>query len=358
MSPATGTGAGLRVVVVGATGNVGTSVVEALGGDPAVGTIVGVARRRPRWRAPKTEWVEADIVTSDLVEIFDGADVVVHLAWLFQPTHRPLTTWQVNVVGGRRVFAAVARAGVPAVVYASSVGAYSPGPKDRPVDESWPTDGWPTAGYTREKAYLERALDAFEREHPQIRVVRLRPGFIFKREAATQQRRLFTGPLLPGRLVRPGVVPVMPDLPGLRFQALHTADAAEAYRLAALRDVRGAFNVAAEPVVDGRLLADCLRARPVRLPAGLARAALAAAWHLHLVPASPQLLDAVLRVPLMDVSRARTELGWSPRHSAREAIEEFLVGLRTTGGLPTAPLASRLTGGRLAEVGTGVGERP
>jgi Nucleoside-diphosphate-sugar epimerases len=353
-----GTGAGLRVVVVGATGNVGTSVVEALSRDPAIGAIVGIARRRPRWQVPKTEWVEADIVHSDLVEIFDGADVVVHLAWLFQPTHRPLTTWRVNVVGGRRVFAATARAGVRALVHASSVGAYSPGPKDRPVDESWPTDGWPTAGYTREKAYLERVLDAFEREHPRVRVVRLRPGFIFKRESASQQRRLFTGPLLPGRLVRPGIVPVVPDLPGLRFQALHTADAAEAYRLAVVRDVRGAFNLAAEPAVDAQLLADCLGARPVRLPAGPVRAVLAAAWHLHLVPAAPHLLDAVLRIPLMDTSRAARELGWSPRRSAREAIEEFLHGLRTSGGMSTPPLAPRLVGGRLAEVGTGVGQRP
>ncbi|WP_233604739.1 NAD-dependent epimerase/dehydratase family protein [Micromonospora sp. HM5-17] len=358
MTAVGGTGSGLRVVVVGATGNVGTSLVEALSGDPAVGTIVGVARRRPRWRVPKTEWIEADIVESDLAEIFDGADVVVHLAWLFQPTHQPLTTWRVNVVGGRRVFAAVARAGVRAFVYASSVGAYSPGPKDRPVDEGWPTDGWPVAGYTREKAYLERALDAFEQQQPHVRVVRFRPGFIFKREAASQQRRLFAGPLLPGRLVRPGIVPVVPDLPGLRFQALHAADAAEAYRLAVVRDVRGAFNLAAEPVVDARLLADCLRARTVRLPAGPVRAVLAAAWHLHLVPAAPHLLDAVFRIPVMDTSRAERELGWSPRHSAREAIEEFLDGLRATAGLPTAPLASRPGGGRLAEVATGVGERP
>lgn len=353
-----GTGSGGRVVVVGATGNVGTSVVEVLSRDPAVGAIVGVARRRPRWRAPKTEWVEADIVDADLVELFDGADVVIHLAWLFQPTHRPLTTWRVNVIGGARVFAAVGRARVPALVYASSVGAYSPGPKDQPVDEGWPTDGWPTAGYTREKAYLERVLDTFEHRHPEVRVVRLRPGFIFKRESASQQRRLFTGPLLPGRLVRPGLVPLVPDLPGLRFQTLHTADAAEAYRLAALRDVRGAFNLAAEPVVDAQLLAECLRARTVRLPTAPVRAALAAAWQLRLVPASPHLLDAVLRVPVMDVGRAHRELGWVPRHSSRQAIEAFLAGLRSSAGMATAPLASRLPAGRAQELSTGVGQRP
>lgn len=353
-----GTGTDLHVVVVGATGNVGTSLVETLGRDPAVATITGVARRVPQWRPAKTRWVTADIASADLVEIFRGADVVVHLAWLFQPTHQPLTTWRVNAVGSRRVFAAVARSGAPALVYASSVGAYSPGPKERGVDESWPTDGWPTAAYTREKAYVERALDAFERHHPEIRVVRMRPGFIFKRESASQQRRLFLGPLLPDRLLRPEAVPILPDLPGLRFQALHSTDAADAYRRAVVRDVRGAFNLAADPVVDAGLLADVLGARRVRIPAAAVRAALATAWRLHLVPASPDLLDAVLRVPIMDTGRARSELDWSPRHDAREAITAFLDGLRAGHGMPTDPLTSHLAHGRRDEVATGVGQRP
>ncbi|HEV2778896.1 MAG TPA: NAD-dependent epimerase/dehydratase family protein [Actinophytocola sp.] len=348
----------LRVVVVGATGNVGTSVVEALSADPEVGSIVGVARRLPEWTAPKTTWVAADIESDDLTGPFRDADVVIHLAWLFQPTHQPVTTWRANVLGGMRVFDAVAEARVPALVYASSVGAYSPGPKDTPVTEDWPTHGWPQAAYTREKPYLERVLDAYDRAHPRIRVVRMRPGFIFKRESASEQRRLFAGPLLPNLLVRPSTVPVIPDLPGLAFQALHTADAAEAYRLAAVKPVRGAFNIAADPVVDAGLLAECLSARVVSAPAWPVRAALSAAWRLHLVPASPDLFDAVLRLPIMDTTRARTELGWEPRHTSRAAIEEFLRGLREGAGLPTPPLAPRVDGGRLHELATGVGERP
>jgi nucleoside-diphosphate-sugar epimerase len=328
----------VRVVVVGATGNVGTSLVQALGDEPEVTSVLGVAERLPDWSPAKTQWAAADIRTADLAALFRGADAVVQLAWVFQPTHDPVTTWQTNVEGTIRAFEAVLAAGVRVLVYASSVGAYSPGPKDRPVDESWPTNGWPTAGYTREKAYLERVLDVLERDHPELRVVRLRPGFIFKRESAAQQRRLFAGPLLPGRLVRPGVVPVVPDLPGLRFQAMHASDAAEAYRLAILRDVRGAFNVAADPVVDGAVLAELLRARTVRPPVRAVRSALAAAWHLHLVPASPQLFDAVLRLPVMDLTRARTELGWSPRYSSLDALRELLDGLRQAAGMSTPPL--------------------
>ncbi|MGH3786324.1 MAG: SDR family oxidoreductase [Pseudonocardiaceae bacterium] len=347
-----------RVVVVGATGNVGTSVVQALADDSSVRSILGVARRLPQWSAPRTEWVQADIERDDLVDLFRGADVVIHLAWLIQPTHSPLITWRTNVEGSKRVFQAVAKAGVPALVYASSVGAYSPGPKDKPVDEQWPTDGWPTASYTREKAYLERSLDAFERAHPDIRVVRLRPGFIFKRESASQQRRLGVGPLLPHRLVRPGLVPFVPDLPGLRFQVLHTEDVAQAYRLAALGRARGAFNIGAEPVVDAAMLAECLGARTVRVPVWPVRTALWLAWHLHLVPASPYLFDIFLRLPIMDTTRARTELGWSPRYSSRAAIEELLGGMRDGAGMSTPPLAPTTPGGRIHELRTGVGTRP
>ncbi|HYZ35569.1 MAG TPA: SDR family oxidoreductase [Pseudonocardiaceae bacterium] len=347
-----------RVVVTGATGNVGTSVVAALAADPRVASILGVARRLPQWSAPRTEWARADVARDDLVGLFRDADVVIHLAWLIQPTHNPLITWRTNVGGSLRVFEAAAKAGVRALVYASSVGAYSPGPKDAAVAEDWPTNGWPTASYTREKAYVERSLDAFELDHPDIRVVRLRPGFIFKRESASGQRRLFIGPLLPNQLVRPGLVPILPDLPGLRFQAVHTADIAEAYRLAALSEVRGAFNVAAEPVVDAALLADIFGARIVSLPRWPVRAAVWLAWQLHLVPASPYLFDAFMRLPIMDTSRARTELGWTPRYSSREALEEFLGGLRDGAGMSTPPLEPKVPGGRAHEVRTGVGVRP
>lgn len=356
--PANGRPKAARVVVVGATGNVGTSVVAALAEDPRVGSILGVARRRPQWSTPRTEWAQADIEHDALVGLFRGADAVIHLAWLFQPSHDPLVTWGANVGGSKRVLQAVAEAGVPALVCASSVGAYSPGPKDRAVAEDWPTDGWPTAGYTREKAYVERSLDAFERAHPEVRVVRLRPGFIFKRESASQQRRLFIGPLLPNKLVRPGLVPIVPDLPGLRFQALHTADAGQAYRLAALSEVRGAFNIAAEPVVDAAMLAECFGARIVSVPLWPVRTALWLAWQLHLIPASPYLFDAFLRLPIMDITRARTELGWSPRYTSREALEEFLGGLRDGAGMSTPPLAPKVPGGRAHELGTGVGGRP
>jgi nucleoside-diphosphate-sugar epimerase len=344
----------MRVVIVGATGNVGTSLVEALAADPEVESILGIARRLPSWRPSKTTWAGADMARDDLVEHFRAADVVVHLAWIFQPTHDPIATWRNNVLGSARVFRAVARAGVDVLVYASSVGAYSPGPWDRPVDESWPTHALPTAAYGREKSYVERLVDVFERDHGDIRVVRLRPAFIFKRESASQQKRLFAGPLLPAGLARPGLVPLVPDVPRLRVQALHASDAAEAYRLAVSRPVSGTFNVAADPVVDAATLRELFDARSVRVPARALRAAMAAGWWLRLLPSSPMLFDLALSLPVMDVTRARSELGWTPKHTALDALREFLEGLRSGAGMETPPLRP---GRRLRGVVSGRAER-
>lgn len=349
----------MRVVVVGATGNVGTSVVRVLATDENVSSIVGVARRLPGWRIDRTDWRQADVASADLTRIFDGADAVVHLAWLFQPTRDPATTWRANVLGSMRVFRAVAEAGVPALIHASSVGAYSPGPKDRPVDESWPTHGWPGAAYGREKAYVERVLDVFENDHRSVRVVRMRPAFIFQRVAATEQRRLFGGPLVTRRLVQPGRIPFVPDIPGLRLQVVHAEDAAEAYRLAVTRPVKGAFNIAAEPVLDPHDLAKLLDARTVRVAPGLARAAMAAGWHLRLLPAAPGLFDMALRLPVMRVDRAREVLGWTPRRSSWETMREMFEGLHDGAGMDTAPLApDGGPVGRVKEFVSGVGGRP
>ena len=328
----------MRVVVIGASGNVGTSLLHALSADPEVDEIVGLARRRPARELLKIEWRVANVEHDDLVPHFLGADCVVHLTWLIQPSHDLLALRRTNVTGSSRVFRAVAEAGVPSLVYASSVGAYSPGPKNRRVGESWPTGGTPSSFYARHTAEVERLLDRFEIERPETRVVRLRPGLIFKRGSAEEQRRYFLGPFFPRLLARGGSIAVVPDLPRLRFQVVHSLDVAEAYRLAVAGDARGAFNVAAEPVLDARTLAHALGARVLPVPAAAVRAGMAASWRLRLQPTPPGWLDMGLSVPLMNTARARDVLGWEPRRSSVEAIRDLLSGIAASEGEPTPPL--------------------
>ncbi len=282
----------------------------------------------------------------------------MHLAWLIQPGRDEAVTRRVNIEGSRRVFAAVVAAGVPSVIHASSVGAYSRGPKDRRVDESWPTDGIATSFYSRHKAEVERQLDRLQAEQPGLRIVRLRPGLIFKREAATEIRRLFVGQLLPRALLRTSLVPLCPAVPGLRFQAVHSDDVGQAYRAAVLSESAGAFNVAAEPVIGPEELAAMLGARPVPMSARLLRAAAAATYRARLQPAEPGWVDMGLGVPLMSTERARAELGWVPGHTAIEAISELAAGMRDGADDQTAPLARSTSGpARIREFVTGVGGR-
>lgn len=348
----------MRVVVVGASGNVGTSVLEALAGESAVDQVIGVARRLPVDGAAKTDWVSADIRTDDLETIFAGADCVVHLAWLIQPSRDVDLLDEVNIGGSMRVFEAAAAAGVGSLIVASSVGAYSAGPKDHEVDESWATGGISSCYYSRQKVAMERGLDRIERENPEMRVVRFRPAIILKGDAASGIRRLFVGPLLPNLLVRKALIPVVPDTRRLALQIVHSEDVGDACRRAIVGDARGAFNLAAEPVVDTDFLADALGARPVPVHAGLLRAAAALTWRLRLQPTDPAWLDMGLGTPLLDSSRARTELGWSPRHSSRETVDEFIEALRAGRDHDTRPLDAG-TGGpfRVREFLSGVGKR-
>lgn len=350
----------MRVAVVGATGNVGSALLRALEGEERVREIAGIARRRPDHALPKVTWRTADVATDDLDPVLEGADVVVHLAWLIQPSRDERALHAVNVDGSRRVFEAAARAGAGALVHASSVGAYSRGPKDRAVDESWPTDGTRTSFYARHKAEVERILDAFEAEHPHIRVARLRPGLIFQRDAATEIRRSFAGPLLPNPLLRRELIPVVPRTPRLRFQAVHTDDVADAYRrVISERDVRGAFNVAADPVLDADELARLLGARAVPVPAAALRVGADLSWRLRLQPTPVGWVDMALNVPIMDTGRARRELGWEPARSSGDALLELLDGMRRGDGASLPPLDPHRSGRFRKDevVTTGVGAR-
>jgi nucleoside-diphosphate-sugar epimerase len=328
----------MRVVVVGATGNVGTSVVSALAADDSVESVLGLARR-PRGPAhPKVRWERADVRLTDLAPAFAGADAVVHLAWLLQPSHHEPRMRAVNVDGSGRVFEAAAAAGVRTLVYASSVGAYAAAPSSgRPLDEAWPATGIPSAYYARHKARVEALLDRFEAEHPEMRVVRLRPALIFKREAATAIKRYFVGPLVPPWAIRPGALPALPWPAGLRFQAVHTSDVAQAYRLAVMNDeARGAYNIAADPVIGPSEFGGIVNARIVEVPPGVVRKTLDLSWRARLQATAPGWLDMALGVPVMDTSRARSELGWTPKVSAVDALAELLSGIpvRSTGETP------------------------
>lgn len=249
----------MRVVVTGASGNVGTAVLRALARDPGgPHQVLGVSRHRPPPSGPYdvTGWVETDLgtepATAALTEACTGADAVVHLAWLIQPSWDRERLRRTNQDGSRRVVEACQRAGVPRLVYASSVGTYAPAEPGQWVDESWSTAGVSTSSYSVDKAAVESMLDDVDagRLGPRLAVARLRPGLILQPDAASEIMRYFVGPLVPRRLVHPALLRVLPWPRDLAVQFVHADDVADAVLRILHRGATGPFNLAADPVVD------------------------------------------------------------------------------------------------------------
>jgi nucleoside-diphosphate-sugar epimerase len=343
----------VRVAVVGASGNAGTALLRRFAADATVTSVVGVARRVPSGTIPPpydvASWVRCDIgrpgpdapVVSRLVDAFAGADAVVHLAWLIQPSHLRQALRRTNVDGTRRVIEAVRLAGVPHLVAASSVGAYSPAPDDVPRREQWPTDGIRSSGYSVDKAAMERLLDEAEVLQPDLVVSRLRPALIFQRHAGAEITRYFLGRLVPTRVLE-GPLPSLPWPTGLRLQVVHADDVAAAYREVVVRRVPGAFNIAADGVLHGQDVADLLAGgNLVDVAPPAARAAVSAAWHARAIPTGPGWLDMAMGAPVLDTSHARHMLGWAPTVPAVRALTEMVEGIAEGVGGGSPPLRPR-----------------
>ena len=166
--------------------------------------------------------------------------------------------------------------------------------------------GIPTSFYSRHKAAVERDPRPFEGAHPELRVVRLRPGLIFQRDAATRSGGCSPARSCPRRSCAAGWCPSCPRHPRLRFQA--RARRRRRRRLPPRDHTRArAFNVAAEPVLDGdsrRLLG----ARPVPVPGGVLRGR-RAAWRARLQPTEPGWVDHAL--PSRSWTRRGRGAGWA-----------------------------------------------
>lgn len=345
----------MKVVVVGASGNVGTALLHAMREDDRFQRATAIARRLPDESvAPydAAEWTRIDIampavddvdenrIIDQLAAAFEGADAVVHLAWLIQPNRDRTLIRRANVDGTRRVVEACLKAGVGHLVCASSVGAYSPVDDDAPRDESWATRGIRSSHYSVDKAAQERVLDGAEDRG--LAVARVRAALVFDAAAGAEVTRLFLGGLVPPALLRPGALPVVPLPTGLRMQVVHGADLADAYLRIILRRATGAFNVAAEPVLHQADIADVLgRGRYVSVPAKTVRPLLAAAWRVHAVAADAGWLDVAMGAPVMDTTRAQHELDWRPRRDARAALREMVTAMADGTGAHSAPKRPR-----------------
>jgi UDP-glucose 4-epimerase len=320
----------MRVVITGASGNVGTALLRVL---PAEHHVIGVVRRPPVRQGvyQRASWWSVDLAEEnalgELRQLFDGADVVVHLAWGFQPTRATRYLTRLGVGGTSAVLQAAHASSVGHLVHMSSVGTYAAGRYGMRVDESWPTTGIQSSPYSRDKSAAEAILDDYEQRlgTAAIPIARMRPGFILQRAAASGLMRYGLPDYVPMQLV--SWLPLLPLDRRLCIPLVHADDVAEAISRVIDKRAAGPFNLAAEPPIGRDDVAAALGARPVHLPSGVLGALVDLSWRARLQHVDRGWLDLAFTVPLLDCSRARGELSWDPQWSSTDALADLLDGV-------------------------------
>ena len=323
---------GLTVAVTGPTGTFGLALMPLLQDDERIARVIGIARRPfdPSGRGwTKMEYRRGDVRNADALQAsFEGADVVVHLAFLIVGGGKQ-TTQAINVEGTLNAFRAAAEAGAARFVYASSVAAYG-FHSDNPVGitEDWETRPADRLFYAQEKAELEHLLTEEAALNPETALYLLRPPVVLGPDAVGGKVSV---PSVLEPLVRrlgagmrrlPGLPALAPDLP---LQLIHQDDVAEALRLCVVgAGPPGAYNIAADDVGTGHHIVRELGLRPVRVPGGPFAAAARAVSKVPFLPSGLQWVEAIGRPVIMDTTKAKTQLGWVPRHTAVESLRATL----------------------------------
>lgn len=323
----------LTVAVTGPTGTFGVALMPLLQDDETVRRVIGIARRpfdpaEHGWT--KMEYRRGDVRDAEaLRQAFTGADVVVHLAFLIISGGKE-TTQAINVEGTLNAFRAAAEAGARRFVYASSIAAYG-FHRDNPIGitEEWPTRPADRLFYAQEKAELERLLQDEAVRHPEMDLYLLRAPIVLGPDAVGAKTQLPPGLLQVLQLLHSGIrrlriVPaVVPDLP---MQLIHQDDVAEALRLCVVgAGPPGAYNIAADDVVNGVDVLRELGFLPLAVPGKPVATVARAISTVPFLPSGMQWVEAMSHPAIMDTTKAKTELGWRPKHSAIESLRATLA---------------------------------
>jgi UDP-glucose 4-epimerase len=261
--------------------------------------------------------------------------VVVHLAFLI--VGGLSDTERVNLEGSRAVFEATVAAGVPRLVYASSVAAYG-FHADNPqlLTEDIPPRGTERHYYSAQKAALEAVLTEVL-DGTQTDAYVFRPCIVAGGDALALLENIpyiqlsdrMPGPLLRMLEVLPVLKPVLPD-PGVPFQLVHHDDVATALRAAVLgRGKPGVYNLAGPGELRMSDLADALGWYSIPIPDLALDATAEVLARLPFIPAEAQWIESVRAPVLMDTTKARRELRWRPKHDADSTLREMVDAARS-----------------------------
>jgi UDP-glucose 4-epimerase len=253
-----------------------------------------------------------------------GADALIHLAFILNPSHDEQLMYDVDVNGAHNVLEAAAEAGTSQVLVASSSTAYGAFPDNPvPLTEDDPVRGVPGFPYARHKTESDRLCQLWAAAHPDRVMTIVRPCIVFGPSVDNYIVRLWTK------------VPFTADAGQLDtpIQFVHEDDVVEAMSALLLGRHSGAFNVAGDGLMTLRecseIIGSPIKKMPLRAYRGLARAM----WAARLSEAPPGQIEFALHPWVVSNEKLKRTTGWSPRYSSRETFE---ITMRTHGKLPPA----------------------
>jgi UDP-glucose 4-epimerase len=337
----------MRYLITGGSGYIGSRLVELLARreDTEKIVIADVVPPRGGYR-PKTEFERVDVRDRGAVH---GAlqranpDVLVHLAFILNPSHDEGFMYEVDVNGTHNVLEAAAAAGTEHVLVTSSSSAYGAFPDNPvPIEEDHPVRGVPEFEYARDKAEADRLCQLWALRHPDRTMTIVRPCIVFGPNVDNVIVRLWTKQPFAADF---GTI----DLP---TQFVHEDEVVEAISRLLLGRHAGEFNVSPEGVMTLRECAEVLGTAVRKMPLWLYRAIAKLLWRVRLSEAPPGQIDFALYPWIVSNEKLKKTLDWTPRYTSRETFE---ITMRAQGLLPPAEPAAPTS--ESSQVPSGSGER-
>lgn len=307
-----------RILITGAAGMVGRSLLDRLSGCDVVATDVV----RPSKLPEGCQFRRMDVTGSDPSRVIasERPDVIVHLASVVSPPKgmNREEAYAVDVTGTKSVLTAAIEAGVRRLVVTSSGAAYGYHPDNPvPLREADALRGNAEFAYAHHKRLVEEMLEGARQSAPQLQQTVLRVGTVLGAGTENQITALFRKPRL--LAVKGSSSP---------FVFIWTEDLARILYRAATEGPTGVFNVAGDGEMSIEDIAVALNKPVLRLPAWVLRTVLRVAQPLSLSRYGPEQVRFLQYRPVLANDALKSEFGYVPLKTSVEAFDTWLKATR------------------------------